>query len=148
MGSWATFFEVEASARDKLAGLGTSAEWFRVLDTLHLEQAPTLDLEESLRRWWAVLEEQPYPLSALAAGEFHADYDGNDDLHLAFLGPELVRQLTASLAFRGGAFVSALFARSDPEWGRHQWLYEPLREFLGRAASRGSAVIVRRERTG
>jgi hypothetical protein len=147
MARWATFYEVDASARDKLAGLGSGAEWYRVLGMLRLLDAPSLDAEQSLGLWWAVLEEQPYPLCVLDEGDFHADYDGNGDLHLAFLGPELVKELTASLASHGREFFAALLARRDPD-ARHGWLYEPLRDFLARAAAHGSAVIVVRERDG
>ncbi len=148
MARWATFYEVDASARDQLAGLGAPADWLRVLDTLRLEGAPTLEAEQSLRLWWAVLEEQPYPLCALTAGDFHADYDGNGNLHLAFLGPELVKEVTASIASHGREFFAALLARRDPDWARHGWLYEPLRDFLARAAARGSALIIIGERSG
>jgi hypothetical protein len=138
---WGRFYEVDDGARDLLAREKTKAGWYDALATLNIENSPRLDAEDSIRFWGTVLKDHPGPLSSLFIGEMHA-IDEFDDPNVLFLGRDTVTEIAQAMNHLSQDYFAELFRSTNPDWGSHAWLYEPLRAFLASCQNRGKAVII------
>jgi hypothetical protein len=141
MSGFGSLYAVSDEARGALATVQAKSAWYAILGTLQLEDAPTLNTEQSLAVGLLAFANAPAPLSQIATGEFQTEKDGSGDPNVAFFGRSLVGQIAERLAVETEEQYADLIRATgnDPV---HKWLFGPMRRFFSEAASDGLAIVM------
>jgi hypothetical protein len=135
-------YEVPDSARELLSSARAKGEWYDALGNLTLEEARSLDGEDSFAAWeFSISQESSRgPFASFFTGDLRSEEDDTGDPHVVFHGAPAVAAIAEDFRVRGEEFFREMLERSGHELD--VWLYARLAEFLAAASARRSGIVV------